>query len=125
MSELRDAEKAAVAALSRAKEQLDLIREAIAVGSSSPAPKKKAKRSRKEKAVGSVPTLAANVNEPSRVEQGPAKTKGRKPKFTDDEARFMAGQVAGGSTLTDVAKANHVSIPTVQRYIAKVNGAQA
>ncbi len=110
MEELKAAEKAAVLALRQATERLDLITQAIAVGTHTEAPKRKRGR----------PAKKAKA-EVSRVQQGPTR-RGRKEKFDHATQLAMAKAKAGGATFKALASEYKASIPTIMRAISRVNG---
>jgi hypothetical protein len=97
----------------RLKRALTAIREAQSALGLTVGPAKKARgrkpRARKAK---------------SRVSQGPAR-RGRKNKFTDDDARTMAKQKEAGGTFKSLSAEWKASIPTIMRTIERVNGAHA
>ncbi len=114
MEELKAAEKAAVLALRQATERLDLITQAIAVGTHTEAPKRKRGRPAKK-------TEAKAKAEVSRVQQGPSR-RGRKEKFDHATQLAMAKAKAGGATFKALASEYKASIPTIMRAISRVNG---
>lgn len=63
--------------------------------------------------------------EASKVVQGPAKSRGRKPLFSDEVAKNMANAIKDGTPAKEVANTYHTSMQTLQRTIARVNGASA
>ncbi len=112
MEELKAAEKAAVLALRQATERLNLITQAIAVGTHTEAPKRKRGRPAKK---------AKAKAEVSRVQQGPSR-RGRKEKFDHATQLAMAKAKAGGATFKALASEYKASIPTIMRAISRVNG---
>jgi hypothetical protein len=67
-------------------------------------------------------TPKAKVEAGSKVIQGPAGTRGRKPKFTAEQAANMAQAASEGTPVKDIAATYQASLQTIQRTIARANG---